>query len=362
MIAGATGVGKTDTAIAVSKAFDAPIVSCDSRQIYSQMRIGTAAPTDEQLAEAEHYMVRNKSIFDSYSCGDYREEALAIIEKLFQTHEYVILTGGSGLYIDAVTDGFDDIPKAGEGVREELNALYDSGGMEALLEMLEKLDLQYYERCDRGNRQRVTRALEVCITAQRPYSSFLTGQSRKLDFDVIRILLELPRAELYERIDRRVDVMVAEGLVEEARALHQYAYLNALKTVGYSISVLNNPLYAYFQRSDSFTRNVWTPKRLDAWDAFEEQLDYFQKMGDRELIHFRYRGYLDNAFLNWDEAKATLPEKDPVLKKMKKRIRWLIFRAWRDGSIEFWFDYENLQRFFPILARICRLFWERRKR
>ena len=132
-----------------------------------------------------------------------------------------------------MTDGFDDIPKAGEGVREELNALYESGGMEALLEMLEKLDPQYYERCDRGNRQRVTRALEVCITAQRPYSSFLTGQSRKLNFDVIRILLELPRAELYERIDRRVDVMVAEGLVEEARALHQYAYLNALKTVGY---------------------------------------------------------------------------------------------------------------------------------
>lgn len=280
VIAGATGVGKTDTAIAVSKAFDAPIVSCDSRQIYSQMRIGTAAPTDEQLAEAEHYMVRNKSIFDSYSCGDYREEALAIIEKLFQTHEYVILTGGSGLYIDAVTDGFDDIPKAGEGVREELNAIYESGGMEALLEMLEKLDPQYYERCDRGNRQRVTRALEVCITAQRPYSSFLTGQSRKLDFDVIRILLELPRAELYERIDRRVDIMVAEGLVEEARALHQYAYLNALKTVGY------RELFDYFDGKQDLETAIELIKRNSRRYA-KRQMTWFRRTP--EYQHFSPR-------------------------------------------------------------------------
>lgn len=280
VIAGATGVGKTDTAIAVSKAFDAPIVSCDSRQIYSQMRIGTAAPTDEQLAEAEHYMVRNKSIFDSYSCGDYREEALAIIEKLFQTHEYVILTGGSGLYIDAVTDGFDDIPKAGEGVREELNALYESGGMEALLEMLEKLDPQYYERCDRGNRQRVTRALEVCITAQRPYSSFLTGQSRKLNFDVIRILLELPRAELYERIDRRVDIMVAEGLVEEARALHQYAYLNALKTVGY------RELFDYFDGKQDLETAIELIKRNSRRYA-KRQMTWFRRTS--EYQHFSPR-------------------------------------------------------------------------
>lgn len=280
VIAGATGVGKTDTAIAVSKAFDAPIVSCDSRQIYSQMRIGTAAPTDEQLAEAEHYMVRNKSIFDSYSCGDYREETLAIIEKLFQTHEYVILTGGSGLYIDAVTDGFDDIPKAGEGVREELNALYESGGMEALLEMLEKLDPQYYERCDRGNRQRVTRALEVCITAQRPYSSFLTGQSKKLDFDVIRILLELPRAELYERIDRRVDVMVAEGLVEEARALHQYAYLNALKTVGY------RELFDYFDGKQDLETAIELIKRNSRRYA-KRQMTWFRRTP--EYQHFSPR-------------------------------------------------------------------------
>lgn len=280
VIAGATGVGKTDTAIAVSKAFDAPIVSCDSRQIYSQMRIGTAAPTDEQLTEAEHYMVRNKSIFDIYSCGDYREEALAIIEKLFQTHEYVILTGGSGLYIDAVTDGFDDIPKAGEGVREELNALYESGGMEALLEMLEKLDPQYYERCDKGNRQRVTRALEVCITAQRPYSSFLTGQSRKLDFDVIRILLELPRAELYERIDRRVDVMVAEGLVEEARALHQYAYLNALKTVGY------RELFDYFDGKQDLETAIELIKRNSRRYA-KRQMTWFRRTP--EYQHFSPR-------------------------------------------------------------------------
>lgn len=280
VIVGATGVGKTDTAIAVSKAFDAPIVSCDSRQIYSQMRIGTAAPTDEQLAEAEHYMVRNKSIFDSYSCGDYREEALAIIEKLFQTHEYVILTGGSGLYIDAVTDGFDDIPKAGEGVREELNALYESGGMEALLEMLEKLDPQYYERCDKGNRQRVTRALEVCITAQRPYSSFLTGQSKKLDFDVIRILLELPRAELYERIDRRVDVMVAEGLLEEARALHQYAYLNALKTVGY------RELFDYFDGKQDLETAIELIKRNSRRYA-KRQMTWFRRTP--EYQHFSPR-------------------------------------------------------------------------
>ncbi len=232
MIAGATGVGKTDTAITVSRRIGAPIVSCDSRQFYREMTIGTAVPSPEQLAAADHYFIHSRSIFEPYNCGEYAEEALATIAELFRTHEYVILTGGSGLYIDAVTEGFDEIP-SDRTIRQGLVSEYRDRGLDGLLERLRLLDPEYYDRVDRRNPQRVIRALEVCISTGIPYSKLRKGESRKRDFETLYIMVDRPREELYGRIDRRVDAMMAAGLVEEARRLYPHAGLNALSTVGY---------------------------------------------------------------------------------------------------------------------------------
>lgn len=234
VITGATGVGKTDTSIKVSQAIDAPIVSCDSRQIFKEMRIGTAVPSDEQLAAAEHHFIRCRSIFEPYNCGQYEKEAIELIDNLLQRHSHVILTGGSGLYIDAVTRGFDPIPPADDNVRTMLAAKLEREGLASLSEMLARLDPDYAGLVDHHNRQRIMRALEVCLTTGRPYSSFRKGESQERNFVPLFILIDRPRAELYRRIDQRVDAMISDGLVDEARGLHPFAHLNALRTVGYS--------------------------------------------------------------------------------------------------------------------------------
>ena len=232
VIAGATGVGKTETAIAVSKRIDAPIVSCDSRQFYREMTIGTAVPTPEQLAAAEHRFIHSRSVFEPYSCGEYAKEALETISELFRTHNHVILTGGSGLYIDAVTEGFDEIP-SDETIREALIAKCRDEGIDSLLRQLRELDPEYYDKVDRCNPQRVIRAIEVCLSTGEPYSKLRKGESHKRDFETIYIMVDRPREELYDRINRRVDAMLSEELVEEARNLRPHAGLNALATVGY---------------------------------------------------------------------------------------------------------------------------------
>ena len=232
VIAGATGVGKTETAIAVSKRIDAPIVSCDSRQFYREMTIGTAVPTPEQLAAAEHRFIHSRSVFEPYSCGEYAKEALETISELFRTHNHVILTGGSGLYIDAVTEGFDEIP-SDETIREALIAKCRDEGIDSLLRQLRELDPEYYDKVDRCNPQRVIRAIEVCLSTGEPYSKLRKGESHKRDFETIYIMVDRPREELYDRINRRVDAMLSEGLVEEARNLRPHAGLNALAPVGY---------------------------------------------------------------------------------------------------------------------------------
>ncbi len=234
VITGATGVGKTDTAIKVSQDIDAPIVSCDSRQIFKEMRIGTAVPSDEQLAAAEHHFIRTRSVFEPYNCGQYEKEAIELIDKLLQIHSHVILTGGSGLYIDAVTRGFDEIPPADDNVRTILFDKMEREGLSSLTEMLDSLDPDYARIVDHNNRQRIMRALEVCLSTGKPYSSFRKGETKERNFDTIFILIVRPREELYRRIDMRVDAMISEGLVEEARRLHPWSKLNALRTVGYS--------------------------------------------------------------------------------------------------------------------------------
>ncbi len=229
VVQGPTGVGKTAVGIALARHFNAPILSADSRQCYREMRIGTAVPTDDELAAARHHFIQDRSIHAPLSAGGYEQEALALLERLFSEHDRVLVVGGSGLYVQALLQGFDPLPEADPALREKLAERPLSG----LLEELERLDPVYFARVDRNNPQRVIRALEVCRSSGQPYSALRQNEAKERPFQTVMIGLERSRDELYRRIDRRVDEMVADGLVEEARTLYPHRHLNPLQTVGY---------------------------------------------------------------------------------------------------------------------------------
>ncbi len=234
VILGPTGVGKTDYSISRALEAGSPVISCDSRQIYKEMRIGTAVPEPEQLAAVPHYFIQTRSIRDIYTAGDYERDALSLIEQLFsEGHDTLIMTGGSMMYIDAVCNGLDNLPEVPLLLREQLMNCLDTEGVEALATQLKELDPETYASIDRSNGQRVVRALEVCIYTGEPFSSFKTGLSKQRSFEIEKIGLVRPREELYERINLRVDRMMEQGLVEEARGLLPYRDLPALQTVGY---------------------------------------------------------------------------------------------------------------------------------
>ena len=234
VILGPTGVGKTDFSIGRALEAGSPVISCDSRQIYKEMSIGTAVPDEAQLAAVPPHFIRTRSVKDPYTAGDYERDALELIDRLFaEGHETLVMTGGSMMYIDAVCNGLDNLPEVPLLLREQLMNCLESEGVEPLAEQLRDLDPETYSTIDRANGQRVVRALEVCIYTGVPFSSFKTGQSKKRDFEIEKIGLERPREELYDRINRRVDRMMEEGLVEEARRLIPYRDLPALQTVGY---------------------------------------------------------------------------------------------------------------------------------
>lgn len=233
VIVGPTGSGKTDLSIRLAEHYQAPILSTDSRQIYRGMSIGTAQPSDEQLRQIEHHFINTHNITQEFNCGQFETEALKLLDRLFAVHNYVVAVGGSGLYIKALCEGMDDMPPADDALRATLSARLRDEGLSALVEQLRTLDPAYYEVVDRENPARVVRALEVCLQTGRPYSSFRTGESRKRNFDIVKIGVNVPREELYERINRRVDAMMAAGLEAEARALYPHRELNALQTVGY---------------------------------------------------------------------------------------------------------------------------------
>ena len=233
VIVGPTAVGKTDLSIDIAKYFGAPTVSSDSRQIYKEMTIGTAVPEPEQLNAVPHYFIQTRSVTEDYTAGKYETDCIKLLDELFTTHDYILLTGGSGLYIDAICKGIDEVPKATENVREELQAEYDQFGMKHIADRLLLLDEEYYNQVDLKNPHRVMRALEVCITTGKKYSELRVGQGKKRDFDIIKIGLTIDREILYQRINKRVDLMIEQGLVEEARDLYPNRHLNALQTVGY---------------------------------------------------------------------------------------------------------------------------------
>ena len=234
IILGPTAVGKSDYAVEQALKYDSPVISCDSRQIYREMRIGTAVPSQEQLSAVKHYFIQTHSVKEIYTAGKYEVEALRLIRDLFeQGHETLVMAGGSGFYIDALCNGLDEFPDADPGIRASLTLRLRNEGVEGLREELKRLDPQSYATIDISNGQRVVRALEVCLMTGRPFSSFKTAPAKQRDFEIEKIGLTRPRDILYERIDRRVDAMIEEGLVEEARSLLPLRHLPALQTVGY---------------------------------------------------------------------------------------------------------------------------------
>ena len=232
-IVGPTAIGKTSLAIDLALHFGTEIISCDSRQFFKEMSIGTAVPSAKELVQAKHHFIQHKSIFESYSVGDFERDAITLLTELFQRNDVVIMVGGSGLYADAVLYGLDDFPEVSTEVRNELNTHYQVQGIAYLQTKLKDLDPIQYERIDIQNPQRMLRALEVCIASGKPYSSFLNKKKILRDFANVTIGLTAEREVVYERINRRVELMLEEGLLIEAQRLFPYKELNALQTVGY---------------------------------------------------------------------------------------------------------------------------------
>lgn len=234
IILGPTAVGKTDYSIEMALRYGSPVISCDSRQIYKEMSIGTAVPSPDQLTAVKHYFIHSHSVTQLYTAGKYEVEALELIDRLFnEGHETLVMAGGSGFYVDALVDGLDDFPSADLQLRSELTSRLKEEGVEALRLELKALDPESYATIDIANGQRVVRALEVCLMTGKPFSSFKTSSRKKRDFEIEKIGLTRPRDVLYDRINRRVVQMVDDGLVDEVRSLTEYRDLAALKTVGY---------------------------------------------------------------------------------------------------------------------------------
>lgn len=234
IILGPTAVGKTDYSIETALRYGSPVISCDSRQIYKEMTIGTAVPDASQLAAVKHYFIHSHTVTELYTAGKYEIEALDLINRLFdEGHETLVMAGGSGFYVDALVNGLDDFPSADLQLRSELMARLQTEGVESLRLELKALDPESYETIDIANGQRVVRALEVCLMTGKPFSSFKTAPKKKRDFEIEKIGLTRPREVLYDRINRRVVQMIDQGLVDEVRSLTQYRDLAALQTVGY---------------------------------------------------------------------------------------------------------------------------------
>lgn len=291
-IIGPTAIGKTALSIALAQHFGCAIISCDSRQFFKEMKIGTAVPNEEELKAAPHHFIQHKSIFESYNVGDFEREALLKLDKLFEKNNIQIMVGGSGLYVDAILKGFDDFPDIQPSIREEIKTEYESKGLDFLQEKLKELDPIYFEKLSSENPQtlqnpqRMMRFAEVCLGTGKPYSSFLNQKKYKRNFTSIIIGLEADREIMYERINRRVDLMLQEGLVEEAKKLYPNKQLNALQTVGY------RELFNYFDGKTSLEYAVEEikkntrrfAKRQLTWFKRTENVNWFDYLSDRKEI------------------------------------------------------------------------------
>ena len=273
VIAGPTASGKTATAIKVAKALGTEIISADSRQFYKELPIGTAAPTPEEQSEVQHYMVHNLNVEDKYDVADYEQDVLDLLKKLFVNHDTVVLTGGSGLFIDAVCKGLDSIPDISEDVRNKVDELYKKGGLIALQNEVERLDPEYYNVVDKYNPRRLQRAVEVCYQTGLTYTSFRKNTVKQRDFKIIKVALLWERNELISRINLRVENMVKEGLLEEAKSMYSKRHLNSLNTVGYK------ELFEYFDGKVSLNEAIENIK-INTRQYAKRQMTWLRKNND----------------------------------------------------------------------------------
>lgn len=288
ILLGPTGVGKTELCLSLAEELNTEIVSCDSRQFFRELKIGTAAPTEAQMQRVKHHLVGNLSIFDYYSCGRFEIDALKKLDELFQSKEVVLMTGGSMLYIDAICKGIDDIPNVDQELRDSLHERYANEGIDNILAELKLLDPEYYDMVDKKNHKRIIHALEICLTSGKTFSSFRKETAKERPFDIIKIGLNLPREELYERINRRVDIMFEEGLMEEAKTYYPHRNLNSLNTVGYK------ELFEYFDGNWDldFAKNMikqnsrrYAKKQL-TWFNRDKDINWFKPDQQEEILSF----------------------------------------------------------------------------
>ncbi|SEM96103.1 tRNA dimethylallyltransferase [Prevotella sp. ne3005] len=288
VITGPTAVGKTALCLEIAKHFDIPIINADSRQIYRELRIGTAQPTKEQMQEVKHYFVGTLGLDDYYSASLFEQQVLECLEQQFLTSDYALLSGGSMMYIDAVCDGIDDIPTIDDETRTLMKQRLADEGLEALVDELKRLDPEYYEIVDRQNPRRVVHALEICTMTGKTYTSFRKREKRQRPFQIIKIGLNRPREELYDRINQRVDQMMADGLLEEAKSLYPLRHLNALNTVGYKelFDYLEGrwPLEEAVERIKGNTRR-YARKQL-TWYKKDERVKWFHPQETKQIISY----------------------------------------------------------------------------
>lgn len=286
IIAGPTAVGKTSVAIDVAKHFQTEIISADSRQFYKGLTIGTAAPDHDQLSQVKHHFVGNLEPEEYFNVSQYEQQVLQLLKDLFIQHKTVVLTGGSGLYIKAVSEGIDDLPDIEPDIRDQLISLHENEGLPALRKMLYSLDPTYAEKVDLANPTRIIRALEVTLQTGKPYSSLLKNTSAVRDFNIIKIALNLPREELHLRINHRVDEMIAKGLVDEARSFYHLKNLNSLNTVGYK------EMFDYFEGKMTLEEAVEKIKTSTRRYA-RRQITWFKRDKDYKWLHPESKGVID---------------------------------------------------------------------
>ena len=288
VILGPTGVGKTDISIDIATHFSAEIISADSRQFYNEMKTGTAVPSDNQLKKVSHHFIRFISIKDYYSASLFERDVLKLLDSLFYKNRIALMTGGSGMYIDAVCNGIDDIPDTDPLIRQKYINKYREEGIESLRVALKLVDQGHYKKIDLKNPKRIIRALEICESTGRPYSAFLTKNKAERNFDILKIGLKRERPDLYERINNRVDLMVENGLEDEARQLFEFRHLNALKSVGYS------EFFDYFEGKISREKAIELIKRNSrryakrqiTWWNKDKDIRWFKPQNVEEIIEY----------------------------------------------------------------------------
>lgn len=288
VILGPTGVGKTDTCIRVAKHFNVPIINADSRQIFQEIPIGTAAPTQVQQQEIKHYFVGNHQLDDYYSASMYEQDVLSLLEKLFTSQDIALMSGGSMMYIDAVCNGIDDIPTVDEQTRQWMKQRLHDEGLPALVEELRQLDPIHYEFVDKNNPRRVVHALEICHMTGKTYTSFRTNKIKERPFQIIKIGLNLPREELYQRINQRVLNMIQEGWVEEALKVYPKRELNSLHTVGYrELFDYLDGLYTLDEAIEKIQSNTrrYMRKQL-TWFKRDQKIRWFSPNNIEEIINY----------------------------------------------------------------------------